>query len=86
MYAATYAAAVLYRMSEDKPQDYKKRLSLELTNSLQRDDVWGGDMLPPDMQDFIAGAPEGGGYDPMYAPQGPPSTGHPPPPPQNYPG
>lgn len=40
---ATYAAAVLYRMSEDKPQDYRKRLSTELTNSLFRDDstVWG---------------------------------------------
>ena len=31
---ATYAAAVLFRMSEDKPQDYKKRLSVELTSSL----------------------------------------------------
>lgn len=27
---ATYAAAVLFRMSEDKPQDYKKRLSVEI--------------------------------------------------------
>ena len=35
---ATYAAAVLFRMSEDKPQDYKKRLSMELTNSLFRED------------------------------------------------
>lgn len=34
--AATYAAAVLFRMSEDKPQDYKKRLSVELTSSLFR--------------------------------------------------
>ena len=33
---ATYAAAVLYRMSEDKSQEYKKRLSIELTNSLYR--------------------------------------------------
>nr|AKJ66811.1 truncated beta-catenin Tcf7l1 fusion protein [Cloning vector pcDNA-mBeta-cat-Tcf3] len=32
----TYAAAVLFRMSEDKPQDYKKRLSVELTSSLFR--------------------------------------------------
>lgn len=40
---AIYAAAVLYRMSEDKPQDFKKRLSLELTNSLFRDNLndWG---------------------------------------------
>uniref|UniRef100_A0A9J7XZD7 Catenin beta-1 n=2 Tax=Cyprinus carpio TaxID=7962 RepID=A0A9J7XZD7_CYPCA len=32
----TCAAAVLFRMSEDKPQDYKKRLSVELTSSLFR--------------------------------------------------
>lgn len=44
MFSATYAAAVLFRMSEDKPQDYKKRLSVELTNSLFRDDAgpWTG--------------------------------------------
>ena len=35
---AAYAAAVLFRMSEDKSQDYKKRLSVELTSSLLRDD------------------------------------------------
>ncbi|ESN94528.1 hypothetical protein HELRODRAFT_189420 [Helobdella robusta] len=35
---ATYAAAILYRMSEDKSADYKKRLSIELTNSLVRGD------------------------------------------------
>lgn len=37
-FTATYAAAVLFRMSEDKPQDYKKRLSMELTNSLFKED------------------------------------------------
>lgn len=37
-FTATYAAAVLFRMSEDKPQDYKKRLSVELTSSLFRGD------------------------------------------------
>jgi len=52
---ATYAAAVLFRMSEDKPQDYKKRLSMELTNSLFRDDhhqLWNGELplMPPDLQ------------------------------------
>ena len=36
---AAYAAAVLFRMSEDKSQDYKKRLSVELTSSLFRDDM-----------------------------------------------
>lgn len=35
---AAYAAAVLFRMSEDKSQDYKKRLSVELTSSLFRGD------------------------------------------------
>lgn len=78
-FTATYAAAVLFRMSEDKPQDYKKRLSMELTNSLFREDgsMWQGDMsaIPPDLQDFIT--PPEGHYDPMYA-QGPPSvhSGH----------
>lgn len=41
-------------MSEDKPQDYKKRLSMELTNSLFREDhhLWNGDLplMPPDLQ------------------------------------
>ena len=73
--SATYAAAVLFRMSEDKPQDYKKRLSMELTNSLFREDgsMWQGDLaaMPPDLQDFIA--PPEGHYDPMYG-QGPPSV------------
>lgn len=42
---ATYAAAVLFRMSEDKPQDYKKRLSMELTNSLFREEnLWNPDL------------------------------------------
>lgn len=53
-FSATYAAAVLFRMSEDKPQDYKKRLSMELTNSLFREDqnMWaGGDLgMGPDLQ------------------------------------
>ncbi len=43
-FPATYAAAVLFRMSEDKPQDYKKRLSVELTSSLFRGEqaTWDG--------------------------------------------
>lgn len=42
---ATYAAAVLFRMSEDKPQDYKKRLSMELTSSLLREEnLWNADL------------------------------------------
>lgn len=51
---ATYAAAVLFRMSEDKPQDYKKRLSIELTNSLLREEnnIWANADLGmgPDLQ------------------------------------
>ncbi|KAM8841951.1 junction plakoglobin-like isoform 1-T1 [Synchiropus picturatus] len=35
---ATYAAAVLFRISEDKNTDYKKRVSVELTHSLFRHD------------------------------------------------
>lgn len=54
MLTATYAAAVLFRMSEDKPTEYKKRLSMELTNSLFREDqnLWnGGDIgMGPDLQ------------------------------------
>jgi len=71
---ATYAAAVLFRMSEDKPQDYKKRLSMELTSSLLREDqlLWnGGDLgMSPDLQDMLG--PDQG-YDGMYG-QGPPSV------------
>lgn len=43
-------------MSDDKPQDYKKRLSIELTNSLFRNDpnyTWNPDEelpLPADLQ------------------------------------
>ncbi|XP_064421403.1 junction plakoglobin a [Latimeria chalumnae] len=39
---ATYAAAVLFRTSEDKATDYRKRVSLELTNVLLKHDpeVW----------------------------------------------
>ncbi|XP_069385867.1 junction plakoglobin a [Paralichthys olivaceus] len=35
---ATYAAAVLFRISEDKNLDYKKRVSVELTHSLFKQD------------------------------------------------
>ena len=50
---ATYAAAVLFRMSEDKGGDYSKRLSQELKSSLyQRDlqnQMWNGDLPPQNM-------------------------------------
>ncbi|XP_016324008.1 junction plakoglobin-like [Sinocyclocheilus anshuiensis] len=37
-FSATYAAAVLFRISEDKNSDYKKRVSVELTHSLFKHD------------------------------------------------
>ncbi|CAL4154381.1 unnamed protein product [Meganyctiphanes norvegica] len=55
---ATYAAAVLYHMSEDKSQDYRKRLSVELTNTLFREDgfIWYGDAAnnPKGSQDTLS--------------------------------
>lgn len=51
---ATYAAAVLFKMSEDKSLDYKKRFSSELTTlPVFRDDqLWNnGELgLGPDLQ------------------------------------
>jgi catenin beta 1 len=70
---ATYAAAVLFRMSEDKSQDYKKRLSVELNNSILREEtnMWNNaDFgMAPELQDML-GAEQA--YDGMYG-QGPPS-------------
>lgn len=61
--AATYAAAVLFRMSEDKGGEYTKRLSQELKSSLYQrstgsdpnQEMWGGNMPPPDLQVTIFG-------------------------------
>uniref|UniRef100_A0AAY4DGL7 Junction plakoglobin n=1 Tax=Denticeps clupeoides TaxID=299321 RepID=A0AAY4DGL7_9TELE len=41
---ATYAAAVLFRISEDKNADYRKRVSVELTHSLFKHDPAAWDM------------------------------------------
>lgn len=53
-FIATYAAAVLFRMSGDKGGEYTKRLSQELRSTLyQRDlhnQMWNGDVPPPDLQ------------------------------------
>lgn len=43
--AATYAAAVLFRISEDKNLDYKKRVSVELTHSLFKHDPGAWEMV-----------------------------------------
>ena len=55
LFSATYAAAVLFRMSEDKGGEYSKRLSQELKSSLYQrgqDGLgWdGGHMTPGDLQ------------------------------------
>merc|ERR1719190_249685 len=68
---ATYAAAVLFRMSEDKGGEYSKRLSQELKSSLyqrgQEGGLWDGHMTPGDLQEVLGHA------DPVYG-QGPPSV------------
>ena len=54
VFLATYAAAVLFRMSDEKGGEYTKRLSQELRSTLyQRDlhnQLWNGDVPPPDLQ------------------------------------
>ncbi|KRY20577.1 Armadillo segment polarity protein, partial [Trichinella patagoniensis] len=57
---SAYAGATLHRMSADKPVEYRKRLSVELTSSLLRDDgsaAWdaGPDscVLPDDFSDVL---------------------------------
>uniref|UniRef100_A0A673NFA7 Junction plakoglobin b n=1 Tax=Sinocyclocheilus rhinocerous TaxID=307959 RepID=A0A673NFA7_9TELE len=42
---ATYAAAVLFRISEDKSSDYRKRVSVELTHSLFKHDPAAWEMV-----------------------------------------
>ncbi|MGH0122008.1 UNVERIFIED_CONTAM: hypothetical protein FKN15_000549 [Acipenser sinensis] len=52
---ATYAAAVLFRISEDKNSDYKKRVSVELTHSLFKHDpgAWEADGVR--MEEIVEG-------------------------------
>lgn len=49
---ATYAATTLFRMSEDQSQEYRKRLSIEMSNPSRHDEIpWPSDMgLVPDLQ------------------------------------
>ncbi|TMS23203.1 Junction plakoglobin [Larimichthys crocea] len=73
---ATYAAAVLFRISEDKNSDYKKRVSVELTHSLFKHDAAAWEMahnsvpMDPYQQDELdanmgfAGQQYMGGYMP----------------------
>lgn len=55
--AATYAAAVLFRISEDKNPDYRKRVSVELTNSLFKHDpaAWEAVSTAPGTGPSLAG-------------------------------
>ena len=41
-FLATYAAAVLFRLAEDKPNELKKRLSQDVTSALYRDEHFYG--------------------------------------------
>merc|ERR1719251_683514 len=73
---ATYAAAVLFRMSEDKGGEYTKRLSQELKSSLyqrgQEENLWGDQMAPADLQEVLGvghGQVGGAGF-----PSSPPSV------------
>ncbi|XP_039642723.1 junction plakoglobin a [Perca fluviatilis] len=66
---ATYAAAVLFRISEDKNSDYKKRVSVELTHSLFKHDPTSWEMAHnsapmdgPYTDELDAGFPSYGGY------------------------
>uniref|UniRef100_A0A3Q3WD89 Uncharacterized protein n=1 Tax=Mola mola TaxID=94237 RepID=A0A3Q3WD89_MOLML len=64
---ATYAAAVLFRISEDKTTDYKKRVSVELTHSLFKHDAAAWEMVsvwrpPLPEHELDAGYPGYGGY------------------------
>jgi len=69
---ATYAAAVLFRMSEDKGGEYTKRLSQELKSSLyqrgQEENLWGDQMAPADLQEVLGVGPG------QRFPSGPPSV------------
>lgn len=81
-----FAAKVLLYMSNDKPSDYKKRLSAELNNSVLRDEgaLWaqmgGNDMGIDPMAMNMAGmaaADEANFGEPMYAGHGGQSGGPP---------
>lgn len=74
---ATYAAAVLYRMSEDKPHDYKKRLSMELqTSTLFREEGGNWGVPPGTDMDMALLAEDPYHVDPYQqgSSQGPPSV------------
>lgn len=49
---ATYAKDILYRINEDKTQEYRKRTSADMNNTYPRDDTaWPNDIgLGPDLQ------------------------------------
>ncbi|KAI2659393.1 Junction plakoglobin [Labeo rohita] len=61
---ATYAAAVLFRISEDKNPDYKKRVSVELTHSLFKHDPAAWEMAHNTMMDPVLAEDDLDGYGP----------------------
>ncbi|KRX41065.1 Armadillo segment polarity protein, partial [Trichinella murrelli] len=65
---SAYAGATLHRMSADKPVEYRKRLSVELTSSLLRDDGSAYDnAISYDQMHVNSPAAVGVGWDPMDA-------------------
>ncbi|XP_059394157.1 junction plakoglobin-like [Carassius carassius] len=62
---ATYAAAVLFRISEDKNPDYKKRVSVELTHSLFKHDPAAWEMAHNTMMEPGLPEDELDGYGPV---------------------
>ncbi|KAG7492439.1 hypothetical protein MATL_G00014360 [Megalops atlanticus] len=65
---ATYAAAVLFRISEDKNSDYRKRVSVELTHSLFKHDPVAWEMAHNTVSMEPGYGPED--LDVQYAPYG----------------
>uniref|UniRef100_A0A3B1JJ17 Junction plakoglobin n=1 Tax=Astyanax mexicanus TaxID=7994 RepID=A0A3B1JJ17_ASTMX len=63
---ATYAAAVLFRISEDKSSDYRKRVSVELTHSLFKHDPTAWEMAHNTMPLDPGYMPDGKGLAPFY--------------------
>ncbi|KAF4073507.1 hypothetical protein AMELA_G00243900 [Ameiurus melas] len=63
---ATYAAAVLFRISEDKNSDYRKRVSVELTHSLFKHDTHAWDMAPHSTMTLDHGYIQDGGVSSLY--------------------
>ncbi|CAH8554775.1 unnamed protein product [Schistosoma turkestanicum] len=51
-YIAAYTAAILHRIAQDKPETYRRRLSLELRQSLFDGGLLLNDTIPPPTNEF----------------------------------